>query len=321
MDNFLKSKFKSGQKINESPFSLTYNGTTLSGEIPVIIKIYKRGTLNSSLIKVMKQKVKALQEFIDPRIVQLLDGDYGWQGFYYVRPYIKGQSLEETAKQQKLSVEAVEELAVQICEALESAHKKGIVHGAINPRNIIIDRNGINLVDFVIEGEVKESLPQKAESIISNCEYMSPEEIAGSSAQISSDIFAVGLLLYKLLSNNAAFGSQLDKLHGKIKPLTSAPRYLQDIIYKAMEPDPLTRFRTISQLGRSIKAKTILDPDNSKSFDLPQIELENKPKPQEEAVQIVKQERKKNFFVLILIAISVLSGLIYAVISSIIARQ
>lgn len=318
MERFLKSKFKIGNKIAESPFSLTYNGTTLSGERPVIIKIYKRGTLNSSLIQIMKQKVKALQEQFSQKIVPLLDGDYGWQGFYYVRPFIPGQPLSEFIKTKKLDQMQAEEITLQICEALAAAHKRGIVHGALKPTNILIDKDGVKLVDFVIEGAVKESLPQKVSAIIEDIENLSPEELAGSSATSSSDIFAVGCLLYEMLTFKKPFASQLERLRGNMLQNSLIPRHLSEILQKTLEPDPLLRFKNIDDLAESIRRKSIID--TQVDYQLPKIELENTPPPKEVEIQNVKHERGKSLFLVTLIVLSTLAGIIYAVISTMLMR-
>ncbi|OGC13406.1 hypothetical protein A3J90_06090 [candidate division WOR-1 bacterium RIFOXYC2_FULL_37_10] len=314
MDRLLKSKFKTGKKIGENFFSLTYDGTTLSGEHPVIIKIYKRGTLNSPLIKNMKQKVKVLQGEIHPRIVKLLDGDYGWQGFYYVRHFIKGRPLKDLIKAKSLSAEDAETFTLQICEALNAAHKRGIVHGALSDNNILIDEKGAKVTDFVIEGEIKESPAQKALAIVENEETLSPEEISGQHTSFSSDIFAVGMLLYKMLAFNPPFRSQLEKLQGKFTLPSNLPKYQKDIIQKALDPDPLLRFKTISELSESLKNKAIID--FSQNIEFPAIELENTPNPEEKETHIIKQEREKSFFIAKVILLAAFAGVVYAIISS-----
>lgn len=319
MEKFLKSKFKIGKKISENPYSLTYDGTTLSGEVPIIIKTYKRGTLSSSLIKTMKQKVKFLAETIHPKIVSLLDGDYGWQGFYYVRPYIKGPTLNELIRSKQIDQEKAEEILVEVCEALETAHKKGIVHGALKPSNIFIEKDGVKLVDFIIEGEIKESIPQKSLYIMENEDSLSPEEITGSSATKSSDIFSVGVLFYKMLLGKSPFENQIEKIKGNIKALPSAPKYMQDILQKALNPDPLLRFKSISEMLESIRHKTLID--KTQNLDLPTIDLENTPHPEEKEVYIETEERKKSFFLGALVLISALAGIIYAIINTVMSGQ
>lgn len=306
MEQFLKSRFKTGPKIGENPFSLTYRGTFLSGEKPVIIKIYKRGTLNSALIKNMKAKVRLLSEIDHPGIARLYDGDYGWQGFYYVREYVEGRTLG------KAELFDADRIIQQICEALILPHRLGLVHGAIKPENVFLMGEGrIKLVDFTIEGEVKEALPQKALVVLSRSEFMSPEEILGEAARASSDIYSVGLLYYSMLTGVVDFTPTL-KINGPLPPPPGLPKYAEDILTKALQPDPLLRFRTIEDLLESLKQKTLVE--KRERLDFPPIELENLPPLEQQEVVVVRQERKRSFFLLIVIGLSILAGLIYMLI-------
>jgi serine/threonine-protein kinase len=179
MERFLKSRYKIGEKISETPFSVSYKGFFLGSDRPVIIKIYKRGTLNSSLISRMKQKVKDFSQIKHHGIAQLIDGDYGWQGFYYVREYIRGKNLEQLMGEgQKLGVEKAAAIAEEVCRMLEVVHAKGIIHGGLKPSNIFIDEQGlVKVADFVIEGEIKEAMPQKALNLMQDGMYASPERL------------------------------------------------------------------------------------------------------------------------------------------------
>jgi serine/threonine protein kinase len=312
MERFLKSKFKTGPKIGENPFSLTYRGTFLSGEAPVIIKIYKRGTLNSALIKNMKAKVKLLCELNHPGIAKLYDGDYGWQGFYYVREFVEGRTLGELLRSGKPDIFEADQIVRRICEALLPPHQQGIVHGALKPENVFYLSGGqIKLVDFTIEGEVKEALPQKALVVLSNSQFMSPEEILGDLARLSSDIYATGLLYYSLLTGIVDFPLS-SKLSGRLPPPPGLPKYAEDILNKALETDPLLRFKSIEDLLQSLKQKTLVE--KREVLDFPPIELENQTPLEQQEVVVVQKERKRSFFLVIVIGLAVLAGLIYMLI-------
>ena len=321
MERLLKSKFKIREKIGENPFSLTYLGTTLSGEQQVVVKIYKRGTLNSTLIKSMKQKVKTLQEIEHPGIARLLDGDYGWQGFYYVREHVKGKSLRDYIKNQKLNPDDALNIISNTASVLAFAHKNGIIHGALKPSNIFMNEQGhIMLTDFIIEGEIKESMPQKALFILEESEYASPEEIYGSPAQPSSDIYALGIILYELLSGAVPFrGNPQEKITGLLPSIPSAPKYVEDILAKALHLDPLLRFNSMEELQESIKCRTLIE--IKEKWDLPAVELENAPRAEEKAVIPINKERKRSFFLAVVVLFSVLAGIIYSIINSFILSK
>jgi len=321
VERLLKSKFKIGNKIGENPFSLTYLGTTLSGEQPVVVKIYKRGTLNSVLIKSMKQKVKSLTEINHPGIARLYDGDYGWQGFYYVREFIAGQSLKDYLKTHRPDVDEAVRLINDITVNLAHAHQKGIIHGALKPSNIFLDNQmRPKLADFIIEGEVKESMPQKAIFILEGSDYASPEEIYGSPANRASDIYSLGTILYEMLTGVPPFkGNPQKKISGIVPNLPSLPKYVEDILLKALNNDPLLRFKSAEEIIESIKRRNLVE--FKENWDLPPVELENTLRAEEKAVIPVRQERKRSFFILFILIFTVLAGIIYSLINTMIMRQ
>jgi len=329
MERFLKSRYRIGEKLSENPFSVTYKGSFLATDKPLVIKIYKRGTLSSALIRSMKQKVKELSHVNYHGIAKLIDGDYGWQGFYYVREFVSGASLKEIME--KLDQDKAIVIAEEVCKALEHAHARGVIHGAISPNNIFVDKKGlVRIADFVIEGEIKEAFQQKAESVLSDSRYMSPEELLGYPAGKASDIYALGLVLYEMLRNKkeAGFGKiqkikQPSVLNSEL--LGSLPRYLQEIINKAMQKDPLLRFSTVEEFRQSLENKNVVvSPKAHKdyidifentvtSYGAKDISIES------EAIEDVGQvklrwskEKHRHWILLLILALAVLSGIIYA---------
>lgn len=267
MDQLLKSKYRTGQKLSENPFSVTYRGSLIGSEKPVIIKIYKRGTLNSLLIKSMKQRVKDFALISHHGAARLLDGDYGWQGFYYVREFIDGTSVQELlGRGEPIGPEKAVAIAEQVLEMLSVAHAKGIVHGALKPSNIFLDNQGlVKLADFVIEGEIKSAQPQKVLEILENAKYASPEELAGLPATAASDLYSMGLILFEMSAGKPALkesgikGNFL-KLKGALlskEDLAALPNYLKEIIGKALQKDPLLRFASAAQFRDSLEKKAL----------------------------------------------------------------
>lgn len=335
MERFLKSRYKIGEKISENPFSVTYRGSFLGTDKPLIIKIYKRGTLNSALIKQMKQKVKDFSFFNYHGIAKFIDGDYGWQGFYYVREYIPGQSLQEILdKGEKIGEDKAILIAEEILKALEFAHSRGVVHGALKPGNIIVDAKGVvRLTDFVIEGEIKEALPQKAVNVLNNAKYASPEELLGNPASFSSDIYALGLILYEMTAGKSFsagedFLNSLKKMRSvsvldqtRLSPL---PRYLQEIILKALQFDPLLRFASVSDFRESLEKKTLTlkalpHEEYIKIFEntVTQYgeEIEKGPISYEDLGQVKIKwgiERHRNWILAVILVFALVSGFLYA---------
>jgi serine/threonine protein kinase len=246
----------------------------------------------------------------------LLDGDYGWQGFYYVRDFIKGINLKDYIKKQKIGQNDAINIIANAASILAFTHKNGIIHGALKPGNIFLnEKSAVTLTDFIIEGEIKESMPQKALFILEESEYASPEEIYGTPAQAASDTYALGVILYELLAGSVPFRDNPNaKITGSLPSMSFAPKYLEDILTKALSKDPLLRFATIEEFGESLKCRTIIG--IKEKWELPSVELENAPRAEEKAVIPIKKERKRSFFLLIVLLISVLAGIIYSIINS-----
>lgn len=270
MEQFLKSKYRIGKKLSENPFSITYQGFLIGTDKPVIIKIYKRGTLNSALIKSMKQRVLSFSLINHHGIAKLLDGDYGWQGFYYVRDFVEGKSIQELLeKGEKLGVEKACAIADQVLSALEAAHARGIVHAALKPSNIFIDDQGIiRVTDFVIEGEIKASMPQKVQEIMINAKYASPEELEGEPITPASDLFSLGIILFEMASGKFVLtDTGLVENIKKLRPLppfltkeslAPFPPYLKEIFIKVLNKDPLLRFASAGELRECLEKKGLI---------------------------------------------------------------
>lgn len=268
VDQLLKSKYRIGRKLSENPFSITYHGFLIGAEKPVIIKIYKRGTLNSSLIRSMKQRVRDFSLLAHHGAAKLLDGDYGWQGFYYVREYIEGLSVQELFERgEKIGAEKACAVVDQVLETLAVTHAKGIVHGALKPSNIFLDNQGlVKLADFVVEGEIKNAMPQRVEEILKNARYAAPEELAGEPAEPASDLYSLGLILFEMASGKPAplptgIEGNLLKLRSEFigqDQLAVLPAFLREIILKALAKDPLLRFSSAADFRLSLEKKMVL---------------------------------------------------------------
>ena len=336
MEHILKSRYKIGEKISENPFSVTYRGFFIGTDKPVIIKIYKRGTLNSALIRDMKQKVRELSLINHHGVAKLLDGDYGWQGFYYVREFIEGQSVQGILnKGEGIEIEKACAIVDQVLATLEATHAKGIVHAALKPANIFIDKQGlVKLTDFVIEGEIKGSMPQKVIEIMEDARYASPEELEGKSVSPVSDLFSLGLILFEMVSGKAALAevglaANIWKLKSPSlltkEALSGLPRYLGEIIIKALQKDPLLRFTSATEFRESLERKSLIQkPLGGEEFVaiyesvVTQYGGEGIDKESEELQDIGRirlrwsKEKHRNWILAIILGVAVALGILYA---------
>ena len=146
-----------------------------------------------------------------PHVQQLLNADEKRSEEYLVVEYIKGQTLrtllEEYAPDPLPVAEAIR-ITVQICDALVSSHQKGIFHRDIKPENIMIQEDGnVKIIDFgiaLLEGARRVTW-RGLSSTVGTPDYMSPEQLKGERGMASSDIYAVGVMLYEMLCGQTPF--------------------------------------------------------------------------------------------------------------------
>jgi eukaryotic-like serine/threonine-protein kinase len=186
---------------------------------------------------------------------------------YLVMEYIEGQPL-----QGPLPLAEALRLAVQIAEALDAAHKKGITHRDLKPANILVTEAGVKLLDFGLArfaptapagGETVTLAMTTPGTILGTFQYMSPEQLEAKDADARSDIFAFGAVLYEMLTGRRAFeGKSQASLISAImtsepaplaglQPMT--PATLERVIKKCLAKDPDGRWQSASDLADELR--------------------------------------------------------------------
>ena len=182
--------------------------------------------------------------------------------------YIEGRPLEGP-----LPLPEVIRLGSQIAEALDAAHRKGITHRDLKPGNIMITKSGVKVIDFglaksdpVILGETAATLvkPITAEgTMLGTVQYMSPEQLQGQDVDTRSDIFALGCVLYEMLTGKRAFEAKsaasimaaiLEKEPpplSEVQPL--APVWLDRIIRRCLRKNPDERWQSAKDVAIELR--------------------------------------------------------------------
>lgn len=227
----------------------------------VAVKILKDEYIaNEEFRRRFKNESKAIAVLSHPNIVKVFDVSYGDMLEYIVMEYVDGITLKEYTKQQgRVNTREAIYFVTQILRALQHAHDKGIVHRDVKPQNIMLQSDGkIKVTDFGIARFSRGETKTMTEGAIGSVHYISPEQAKGNVTDAKTDLYAVGVMLYEMLTGSLPFQSdnavsvalmQLQK--EPIMPRTLNPQIslgLEQIIMKAMQKNVVDRYQSASEM-------------------------------------------------------------------------
>jgi serine/threonine protein kinase/Tol biopolymer transport system component len=231
---------------------------------------------DSSLKQRLEREAKAVSKLSHPNICSLHDIGHQDGVDFLVMEYLDGETLEQRLFRGPLTSEQALRYAVQIADALAKAHKLGITHRDLKPANVMLTKNGAKLMDFglakqsgpapLADALTEMTVPQaKLTSdgmIVGTFQYMAPEQLEGKEVDARTDIFALGELLYEMITGKPAFsGKSRASLIAAIlttepPPITQlqpiAPPALEHVVKKCLTKDPDERWQSASDLASEL---------------------------------------------------------------------
>ncbi len=201
-----------------------------------------------------------------PGVMKVFVDDHRSQS-YMVMEWVEGRLLRQIMNEQgKFPPERAVKIAHQIALALEYIHGHGVIHRDLKPENIMVDEHDhIKLIDFGIAANVgsRRLTFAKLSQAIGTPDYISPEQVKGKRGDARSDIYALGVMLYELLTGKAPFSGpnafviMNDRLlNNPVPPREIDPGIspqLQEIIYRALERDPAKRYASGRELALDLE--------------------------------------------------------------------
>lgn len=169
----------------------------------------------------LREESKLLAKINHPSIVQIYDVIERDRELMLVIEYVDGGNLADWLVERHVDIDRVLELAIHIAEGLHAAHSVGVIHRDLKCENVLIDRHGaIKIVDFgIAKSLLNHTAPHTVEgTVVGSLEAMAPEQLLGQALDHRCDLFALGLLLFRLLSGAPAFarddseGSQFERI-------------------------------------------------------------------------------------------------------------
>jgi len=248
--------------VARSGMASIFKGTDLRSGAPVALKI-PHPEMESDVvffdrfqreqdIGVKLNHPSVMKVFADPKRSQI----------YMVMEWVDGTLLRTILREhRKLSAERATRIAIGICSALEYIHKNGVVHRDLKPENIMVGPNDeIKLIDFGIAGQqgARRLTFAKLQNVMGTPDYISPEQVKGKRGDGRSDIYALGVMLYEMLTGEAPFKgpNPFAVMNDRLSNYPVPPRelnpeitpQLQEIIYRAIERDPANRYQRVEEM-------------------------------------------------------------------------
>ncbi len=213
-----------------------------------------------------EREAAALGRLAHPHVVTVFDAGVEGGFPYLAMEFVEGKNLRQVLDERgRLTVEAARRLGIEMAEALDHLHRRGLVHRDVKPSNIIIDPEGrAVLTDFGIAFAA--TLPRITQGAMGTPEFMSPEQADGQPLDLRSDVYSLGAVLYECLAGAVPFKREGDSLTSLSKLLhqvmhetpprlepPAVPAWLAEAVARCMEKDPACRFQTAAALGRVLR--------------------------------------------------------------------
>lgn len=256
-----------------------YAARALDDEQPVALKVLRSGLAQSDYARFSENEQRALRRLDDPRIAKFIEAFVAPDvGSCLVLEWVDGEPLQTYCQGRRFGVEARLKLFIDVCHAVASAHQQLIVHRDLKPGNVLVTPEGqVKLLDFGVAKLLDEvSTHTQTHGDLFTLDYAAPEQVLHEPASTATDIYALGVLLYRLLTDASPYarhdgGSlvkavlneapqplaeaiQRTRAAGHTPPAPALDRDLDRVVGHAMEKDPRHRYGSALELAADVQA-------------------------------------------------------------------
>lgn len=245
----------------------------------VAIKILRYDLSNEEeLHRRFQREALSATSLTNPNIVSIYDVGEDGDMHYIVMEYIKGKTLKQYIQEfSPLSAARSAHIMKQLTSAISHAHENGIIHRDIKPQNILMDEEGnVKITDFGIATSLGATSFTQTNSVIGTVHYLSPEQARGGVATMKSDIYALGIVFYELLTGELPFSGEsavsiaLKHLQAETPSVrefdASIPQSVENIVLKATAKDQNHRYSNAEEMEEDLNTCLSLQRVNEPKF-------------------------------------------------------
>ncbi len=246
------------------------NGRTVAVKVP-----HSEMEADPVLLERFRREEEIGQEIDHPGVVKTYAGEKRSRP-YMVIEWVEGRLLRDILnEEQKVPIDRAVELTISICDALDNLHKHGVVHRDLKPENIMVcEGDRIKIIDFGIamKEDARRITHTSLTPALGTPDYISPEQVKGQRGDQRSDIYALGAMLYEMLTGQPPFTgpSPLVVLNERVLTDPQPARelnpaispQLQEILARALERDPRHRYSTAAEMAWELEHQELVGVDD-----------------------------------------------------------
>jgi eukaryotic-like serine/threonine-protein kinase len=263
----LNGRYRLISRVGAGGMSVVYKAQDLAlGRLVAIKILHPSLTGDPQFLERFQREAQAAASLSHPNIVTVHDVGEDGDRHYIVMELVEGDDLKTVIRHwAPLPLNKALDLAIQICDGVGYAHRAGFVHCDVKPQNVLVTQDGwAKVADFGIARAISEATMSRSDLAWGTPHYFSPEQAAGLSATPASDVYAIGVILFEMLTGRLPFeaGSAtalaLKHLQDEPPSITdfnpAVPLPVAKIVAKVLSKEPAGRYRTANQLGQILDA-------------------------------------------------------------------
>ncbi len=261
------SHYKILEKLGEGGMGVVYKAEDTKLKRMVALKFFTPQMLGTEEDRTrFVLEAQAAAKLDHPNICTVHEIDEADDQTFIAMAFVDGQSLEEKVESGVLDMDEALDIAIQVAEGLNEAHKKGIIHRDIKSANIMVTQDGkAKIMDFGLAKLAGRTRLTKTSTIMGTVAYMSPEQASGEKTiDHRTDIWSLGVVLYKTLTGYPPFNAPSDAalihkiIYEELKPVSTrrgeVPPALEDVIRKMLQKNPQERHQDMATVMNDLKS-------------------------------------------------------------------
>ncbi len=299
LPRLLGTRYRLEARLGSGGMGVVYRATDLTMHRAVAVKVVRGADgveLDEAIAGRFRREAKHTARIQHENIIEVYDLGRADDGdMFFVMELLEGESLSAKLQREgKLAMATSVHIAAQMCAALDVVHTAGIIHRDLKPANVmLIDRAGqgdyVKVLDF---GVAKSYAPDQQTELthtgmlVGTVEYMAPEQIMGGTVDGRTDIYALGVLMYRMLTGKAPFreGGVPALIHAHLhlfpKPMgelaAELPGALDRVVLRCLAKQPSQRFDSMGEVARALASAIEVPHESLPNFDFARDEIYDK---------------------------------------------